>query len=148
MFEQLSASFKRIVGALGGRATISERNIQEAVESIKRALLDADVHVRVVRRFVNQTIQHAQGQTVLASVSPAQQFIKIVHERLTAFLGEHTRSLHLKGPDTQSIILLLGLQGSGKTTSAAKLAAYLKDAGRSPLLAACDHVREIGRAHV
>lgn len=148
MFEQLSASFKRIVGALGGRATISERNIQEAVESIKRALLDADVHVRVVRRFVNQTIQHAQGQTVLASVSPAQQFIKIVHERLTAFLGEHTRSLHLKGPDTQSIILLLGLQGSGKTTSAAKLAAYLKDAGRSPLLAACDHVRAAASAQL
>ena len=105
------------------------------------ALLEADVNLRVVRRFVNSTIQEAKGEKVLRSVDPGQQFIKIVHDKIVALLGDSKTDLHLKGPDTQSVILFLGLQGSGKTTSATKLAARLKKEGRNPVLAACDLVR-------
>ena len=105
------------------------------------ALLEADVNLRVVRRFVNSTIEEAKGEKVLRSVDPGQQFIKIVHDKIVALLGDAKTDLHLKGPDTQSVILFLGLQGSGKTTSATKLAARLKKEGRKPVLAACDLVR-------
>ena len=120
---------------------ISEKNIEEAVDKIKMALLEADVNLRVVRRFVNSTIEEAKGEKVLRSVDPGQQFIKIVHDKIVALLGDSKTDLHLKGPDTQSVILFLGLQGSGKTTSATKLAARLKKEGRNPVLAACDLVR-------
>ena len=99
------------------------------------------MNLRVVRRFINATIEEAKGETVLKSVNPGQQFIKIVHDKILSFLGDEKKNLQLKGPDTQSVILFLGLQGSGKTTSAAKLAARLKKEGRKPLLVACDLVR-------
>ncbi|HPM06788.1 MAG TPA: signal recognition particle protein, partial [Treponemataceae bacterium] len=105
------------------------------------ALLEADVNLRVIRRFVNSTIDEAKGEKVLRSVNPGEQFIKIVHDKIVSLLGDSKQDLQLKGPDTQSIILFLGLQGSGKTTSAAKLALRLKNEGRKPLLVACDLVR-------
>jgi len=105
------------------------------------ALLEADVNLRVVRRFVNSTVEEAKGEKVLRSVDPGQQFVKIVHDKLVSFLGGDGEGLKLKGPDTLSTVLILGLQGSGKTTSAAKLALRLKKEGRKPLLAACDLVR-------
>lgn len=141
MLEKITNTFSGIVRKISGKATITEKNIEEAVEEIKIALLEADVNLRVVRRFINATIEEAKGETVLKSVNPGQQFIKIVHDKILSFLGDEKKSLQLKGPDTQSVILFLGLQGSGKTTSAAKLAARLKKEGRQPLLVACDLVR-------
>jgi signal recognition particle subunit SRP54 len=141
MLERLSDKLSQVARQLSGRASISEKNVQDAVEEIKVALLEADVHVRVVRRFVNRTLEDASGEAVLKSVSPGQQFIKIVHDRLVQFLGDDRQELELKGPDTQSVILLLGLQGSGKTTTAAKLAKRLSSEGRRPLLVAADLVR-------
>lgn len=141
MLEKITNTFSGIVRKISGKATITEKNIEEAVEEIKIALLEADVNLRVVRRFINATIEEAKGETVLKSVNPGQQFIKIVHDKIISFLGDEKKSLQLKGPDTQSVILFLGLQGSGKTTSAAKLAARLKKEGRKPLLVACDLVR-------
>ena len=141
MLEKITNTFSGIVRKISGKATITEKNIEEAVEEIKIALLEADVNLRVVRRFINSTIEEAKGETVLKSVNPGQQFIKIVHDKILSFLGDEKKSLQLKGPDAQSVILFLGLQGSGKTTSAAKLAARLKKEGRKPLLVACDLVR-------
>jgi signal recognition particle subunit SRP54 len=141
MLEKISEKFSDIIRALGGKASISEKNVEEAVEQIKLALLEADVNLRVVRRFVNATLEEAKGEKVLRAVSPGQQFIKIVHDRMVGLLGDARQDLQLRGPDTQSVILLLGLQGSGKTTTAAKLAFMLKNKGRKVLLAACDLVR-------
>ena len=141
MFDKLTQKVSDALRVLSGKATITEKNIDDAVEAIKMALLEADVNLRVVRRFINATIEEAKGEKVLRSVDPGQQFIKIVHDKLVSFLGDAKQDLHLKGPDTLSVILMLGLQGSGKTTSSAKLALRLKKEGRKPLLVACDLVR-------
>lgn len=141
MLEKVTNTFSDIVRKISGKSSITEKNIEDAVEEIKMALLEADVNLRVVRRFVNATIEEAKGEKVLRAVDPGQQFIKIVHDRMVSLLGDSKQDLHLKGPDTQTVILFLGLQGSGKTTSAAKLALKLSKQGRKPLLVACDHVR-------
>ncbi len=141
MLERLSDKLSQIARQLSGRGSITEKNVQDALEEIKLALLEADVHVRVVRRFINRTLEDATGEAVLKSVSPGQQFVKVVYDRLVQFLGDERADLELKGPDTQSVILLLGLQGSGKTTTAAKLAKRLAKEGRRPLLVAADLVR-------
>jgi len=149
MFDKLTEKISDAFRFVAGKSTITEKNIDDAVEAIKMALLEADVNLRVVRRFVNSTIEEAKGEKVLRSVDPGQQFIKIVHDKLVSFLGETAKGpdgrsaqeLKLKGPDTVSVVLMLGLQGSGKTTSSAKLALRLKKEGRKPLLAACDLIR-------
>jgi signal recognition particle subunit SRP54 len=138
MLERLSNKLTDVVRQIAGKAHISERNVQDAISEIKVALLEADVNLRVVRRFVNRTSEEALGEKVLRSVSPGQQFVKIVHDKLVELLGDSRQELKLKGTDTQSVILLLGLQGSGKTTTAAKLAALLKKNNRRPLLVAAD----------
>ena len=141
MLEKITGTFSSIVRTLSGKSSISEKNIEETVEQIKMALLEADVNLRVVRRFVNSTIEEAKGEKVLKAVNPGQQFVKIIYDKLASLLGDKKTDLSLKGPDTQSVILLLGLQGSGKTTAAHKLAFRLKNEGRKPLLVACDLVR-------
>lgn len=142
MLEKITGTFNSIVRTISGKSTITEKNIEDTVEQIKMALLEADVNLRVVRRFVNSTIEEAKGEKVLKSVDPGQQFVKIIYDKIVAMLGgEEERSLKLKGPDTTSVILMLGLQGAGKTTAAHKLAARLKKQGRNPVLAACDLVR-------
>ena len=141
MLERISDKLSDIVRQVSGKAHISEKNIQDAISEIKLALLEADVSLRVVRRFVNRTTEEALREKVLRSVDPGQQFVKIVHDKLVQLLGDSRQELKLKGPDTRSVILLLGLQGSGKTTTAAKLAVHLKKAGRKPLLVAADLVR-------
>ena len=141
MLEKITNTFSSIVRTLTGKSKITEKNIEETVEQIKMALLEADVNLRVVRRFVNSTIEEAKGEKVLKAVDPGQQFVKIIYDKIVAMLGDKKTDLALKGPDTQSVVLLLGLQGAGKTTAAHKLAARLKKDGRRPLLAACDLVR-------
>lgn len=141
MLEKITEKFSNVFRSLAGKSKITEKNIEDAVEEIKMALLDADVNLRVVRRFINSTIEEALGEKVLKAVDPGQQFIKIVYDKMTAFLGDEKKELALRGPDVQSIVLFLGLQGSGKTTTAAKLANKLKKEGRNPLLVACDIVR-------
>jgi len=144
MFEKLTGKINDAFRFVTGKASITEKNIEDAVEQIKIALLEADVNLRVVRRFINSTIEEAKGEKVLRAVDPGQQFVKIVHDKLVSFLGDAdpaSRALKLRGPDVISTILMLGLQGSGKTTSAAKLALRLKKEGRKVLLIACDLVR-------
>ena len=141
MLEKITGTFSGILRKISGKSTITEKNIEEAVDEIKMALLEADVNLRVVRRFVNSTIEEAKGEKVLKSVNPGQQFTKILYDKMVSMLGDSKQDLHLKGPDTQSVILMLGLQGAGKTTAAHKLAARLAKDGRKPLRAACDLVR-------
>ncbi len=141
MLEKITNTFSNIVRTISGKSTITEKNIEETVEQIKMALLEADVNLRVVRRFVNATIEEAKGEKVLRAVDPGQQFVKIIYDRIVKMLGDEKADLQLKGPDTQSVILLLGLQGAGKTTAAHKLAARLVKEGRKPVMVACDLVR-------
>ncbi len=141
MLDSISNRITAIIKRVSGKAVISEKNIGEIVDEIKIALLEADVNLRVVRRFVNSTIEKAKGITVVKSVSPGEQFVKILHDRMVYLFGTENQDLSLKGPDTRSVILFLGLQGSGKTTTAAKIALKLKKNGRKPLLVAADTVR-------
>ena len=141
MLEKITGTFSGIIKTLSGKSKITEKNIEETVEQIKMALLEADVNLRVVRRFVNSTVEEAKGEKVLKSVDPGQQFVKIIYDKISSMLGDKKTDLALKGPDTQSVILFLGLQGAGKTTAAHKLAARLKKEGRKPLMVACDLVR-------
>ncbi|MBR6192778.1 MAG: signal recognition particle protein [Treponema sp.] len=141
MLEKITGTFSGIMKTLSGKSKITEKNIEETVEEIKMALLEADVNLRVVRRFVNSTVEEAKGEKVLKAVDPGQQFVKIIYDKIVKMLGDEKKDLGLKGPDTQSVVLLLGLQGAGKTTAAHKLAAKLKKEGRRPLLVACDLVR-------
>lgn len=142
MFDSISSKFSSIMKSLSGKGKISEKNIRDAVEEIKEALLDADVNLRVVRRFINSTMEEALGEKVLNSVDPGQQFTKIVYDKMVALLGDpSSEGLNLKGKDTTSIILMMGLQGSGKTTASHKLAYMLKKQGRNVMLVAADLVR-------
>ncbi len=138
MLDRIAYKFTEIVKTISGQGKITEKNIQDTVNEIKIALLEADVNVRVVRRFVNRTIQEASGENVLLAVNPGQQFIKIIYDRMVGLLGDEKQDLLLKGPDTQSVILFMGLQGSGKTTTIAKIAGRLKREGRVPLMVAAD----------
>ena len=142
MFDSISEKFSNIVRSFSGKSKITQKNIEDAVEEIKIALLEADVNIRVVRRFINKTIEEATGEKVLKSVDPGQQFVKIVYDRMVNLLGDvEAQKINLKGPDTTTVILMMGLQGSGKTTTSAKLANRLKKEGRRPLLVAADLVR-------
>ncbi|MCL2266548.1 MAG: signal recognition particle receptor subunit alpha, partial [Treponema sp.] len=101
MFEKLTGKITDALRFVSGKSSITEKNIEDAVEAIKMALLDADVNLRVVRRFVNSTIEEAKGEKVLRSVDPGQQFVKIVHDKLVSFLGDAdpaSRALKLRGP--------------------------------------------------
>lgn len=141
MFDGLTSKLGDVIRQVSGKAHVTEKNIQDAVREIKVALLEADVNLRVVRRFVNRTTEEALGARVLRDVAPGQQFVQIVLQRMTALLGGERAGLALKGPDTLTTILLVGLQGSGKTTTTAKLAHHLTGQGRKPLLIAADRVR-------
>jgi len=141
MLDRITEKFSDIFRQVSGKSVITEKNIEDTVNEIKIALLEADVNLRVVRRFVNRTIEDAKGEKVMKAVNPGQQFTKIVHDRIVQLLGDERQELALKGPDTLSSVLLMGLQGSGKTTTAAKLALRLRKEGRKPLLVAADLVR-------
>jgi signal recognition particle subunit SRP54 len=140
MFEELSNRFDAIFKKIRGRGKLSEENISEAVREVKRALLEADVNYRVVKKFTGAVQEKAMGAAVLDSITPGQQFVKLVYDELTALMGGTARQLRFHTNRT-NIIVLAGLQGSGKTTACAKLGLYYRKQGHRPLLAACDTYR-------
>src|SRR3990167_1438477 len=123
MFDQLTDKMSQMVGKLRGQGKITEKNIEDALRDVRLALLEADVHFRVVKEFIDTVKSQALGSKVLESVTPAQQFVKIVHETLITTMGENQAALALTGPSPIPI-MMVGLQGSGKTTTSAKLAQY------------------------
>ncbi|HOV13483.1 MAG TPA: signal recognition particle protein [Spirochaetota bacterium] len=142
MLDGISKSFTDVFKSLSGNAKITENNIKKAIADIRVALLEADVNIAIVRTFINTVTEEALGEKVLRSVSPRDQFIKIVHDRLVELLGATNQDLKLKPKETLTVIMLAGLQGSGKTTTAGKLAKLLKTTEqRNVLLAACDVYR-------
>jgi signal recognition particle subunit SRP54 len=137
VFDALSSRLQTALGDLGKRGTLDEEAISRAMREIRLALLEADVNFEVVKQFVAQVRERALGQEVLKSLTPGQQVVKIVHEELTSLMGAGSSKLAFTGrPPT--VILLSGLQGSGKTTAAAKLALLLRKEGRKPGLVAAD----------
>ena len=136
MFEDLTQKLDGIWKSLRGQTRLTEENVGESLREIRRALLEADVHFEVARDFVERIRVRALGQEVLGSLQPGQQVVKIVHDELVSLLGVAAADLDLRGQP--ACVLLCGLQGSGKTTFAAKLAQHLKRRGRSPLLVAAD----------
>jgi len=134
--EKLSAAFKK----LRGKGRLSEADIKEAMREVRLALLEADVSYKVVKDFVKKVSDRAEGQDVLESLTPAQMVIKIVNEELTALMGTENVKLNISS-QSPSVIMLVGLQGAGKTTNGAKLAGLMKKSGKRPLLAACDVYR-------
>ena len=140
MFERLTERFESIFKTLKGQGRISERNVEETLREIRRSLLEADVNFQVAKIFVRRVKERAVGQEVLQSLTPGQQLIKIVHDELIALLGGDNQPLKMADrPPT--VIMLVGLQGCGKTTAAAKLARRFKDQGRMPQLVAADVYR-------
>jgi signal recognition particle subunit SRP54 len=136
MFDALSDRLRKTLGALTGHGRVSAADVDAAMREVRLALLEADVNFKVVKDFVGRVRERATGAEILESLSAGQQVVKIVNEELVALLSAGDRSLHLTGNPT--VILLVGLQGSGKTTTAAKLARYLHKQGRRPLLVAAD----------
>lgn len=139
MFDSLSDRLQDIIRKTSQTGALSEDNMQEALREIRRALLEADVNLRVVKAFISNIKDKAEGEEVLKGVNPSQQLVKIVHDELVDLLGKEVSPLNLDGHP--NMIMMLGLQGSGKTTSSAKLAVKLKKEGRNPLLVACDVYR-------
>lgn len=149
MFENLTEKFERAFKVLKGQGQISEINVAETLKEVRRALLDADVNFNTARDFTNTVKEKALGRDVLTSVSPGQLMVKITHEELVKLMGEEETEINYQG--NPGIILMSGLQGSGKTTFSGKLANYLKTKkGRNPLLVACDVYRPaaIDQLHV
>ena len=140
MLDSLSTRLQTIFDKLGGRGRLSEDNIQEALREVRVALLEADVNFKVVRAFIDRVKEKAVGQDVLTSLTPAQQVVKVVHTELVELLGGSGHRL-ATAPHPPTVIMLMGLQGSGKTTTAAKLARLYTKQGQHPLLAAADTQR-------
>ena len=152
MFENLSDKLDAAFRKLKGHGKLSEKNIEDGLKEVRMALLEADVHYRVTKRFISEVKERALGQEVLASLTPAQQVIKIVNEELTELMGSQNEDLNLSGPSPVPI-MLVGLQGSGKTTTAGKLSVFLRKKGRKPFLvpadvyrpAAIDQLKKLGQ---
>jgi len=139
MFENLSSKLEKAFKTLKGQGTISEINVAETVKEIRRALVDADVNYKIAKDFTNKVKDEALGQNVLTSVSPGQLMTKIVNDELTNLLGGETADIDISG--SPAVVLIAGLQGSGKTTFSGKFSKYIKSKGRNPLLVAGDVYR-------
>ncbi|MBI3751044.1 MAG: signal recognition particle protein [Chloroflexi bacterium] len=139
MFDQLSERLRRTLAGLTGRGRVSEADVDAAMREVRLALLEADVNFRVVKDFVARVREQAVGADVLAGLNAGQQVVKIVHDELVGLLSAGDRTFHLQG--NPAVISLVGLQGSGKTTTAAKLARHVVRQGRRPILVAADPYR-------
>ena len=139
MFENLSERLERSFKILKGEGKITEINISETLKEVRRALLDADVSYKVAKEFCDNVKKKALGQNVLTAVKPQQMMVKIVHDELVEFMGSEESDINLKG--SPAVVLVAGLNGSGKTTFSAKLGLWLKKKGKKVLLAACDTFR-------
>src|SRR5438105_2404678 len=137
MFDALTDSLSGVFRNLSGRGKISEENIRESMREVRTALLDADVNLKVVNDFTDHVIQKALGQEVIKSLQPGQLMIKIVYDELVNLMGPVDTQIYYVQPGP-TIIMMCGLQGSGKTTTCGKLAMYLTSKGHQPLLAAVD----------
>ncbi|MDD5448564.1 MAG: signal recognition particle receptor subunit alpha, partial [Actinomycetota bacterium] len=140
MFESLGDRLAEIFSKLKGHGKITEKDVEAAMREIRIALLDADVNYKVVKMFVERVRSRAVGEEVIKSVTPAQQVIKIVDEEMIDILGGGNQALNFSS-SPPSNLMLVGLQGSGKTTAAAKLALFLQKQGRNPMLVAADIYR-------
>ncbi len=139
-FEGLSSRLQEITRKIRGKARITESDLKEMLREVKLALLEADVNYKIVKEFISTIQEKALGQDVLKSLTPGQQVVKIVKDELVELLGGQTSQINFT-PNPPTIIMLVGLQGSGKTTTAGKLANLLRKQGKKPLLVACDVYR-------
>lgn len=139
MFESLSSKLEKAFKTLKGQGKITEINVAETVKEIRKALIDADVNYKIAKQFTDTVKEKAMGENVITSISPGQLLTKIVNDELTQLLGGKTEDINLQG--SPAVILMAGLQGSGKTTHSAKLANYIKKKGRTVMMAACDVYR-------
>jgi signal recognition particle subunit SRP54 len=140
MFENLSDKLALVFKKLKGHGKLSENNIEEGLKEVRMALLEADVHYRVVKKFIAEIKERALGQEVMSSLTPGQQVIKIVNDELTRLMGSSHEALNISGSKPVSI-MLVGLQGSGKTTTCGKIAVFLREKGRKPYLVPADVYR-------
>ncbi|MGI6622602.1 MAG: signal recognition particle protein [Clostridiaceae bacterium] len=140
VFEGLSEKLQNLMKKMRGYARVTEKDVKEMMREVKLALLEADVNFKVVKDFINTLTERAVGQTVLESLTPGQQVVKIVHEELIRLMGSVPSKLTYS-PAPPTVYMMAGLQGSGKTTTAGKLANYLRKEGKRPLLVACDVYR-------
>src|SRR5689334_14848843 len=144
MFENLSEKLQRAFKNLRGQGKLTEENIGEALRELRLALLEADVNVKVVKQFIEQVKAKALGTEVMTALSPAEQVVKIVRDELIEILGKDTAKLKFAS-QPPSVVLMAGLQGSGKTTTSGKLAAWLKKGGHRPMLVSVDVYRPAAR---
>ena len=140
-FESLADKLQNVFKNLRGKGRLSEADVKAALKEVKMALLEADVSFKVVKQFISSVQERAIGQDVLESLTPGQMVIKIVNEELVKLMGSETTEIALKPQNEITVIMMIGLQGAGKTTTTAKLAGKFKAKGRKPLLAACDVYR-------
>ncbi len=140
-FESLSDKLQNVFKALRGKGRLSEADVKAALKEVRMALLEADVSFKVVKQFIGSVQERAVGEEVLGSLQPGQMVIKIVNEELVRLMGSDTTEIALKPSNEITVIMMAGLQGAGKTTTAAKIAGKLKAKGRRPLLVACDVYR-------
>src|SRR5258706_7928939 len=144
MFENLQEKLQRAFKSLRGQAKLSEENIAEAMRELRLALLEADVHFKVVKQFIGQVQAKAVGQAVLTALSAGKQVIKIVRDELVEILGKDTARVKFAS-QPPTVVLMAGLQGSGKTTTSGKLAHWFKNGGHRPLLVSVDVYRPAAR---
>ncbi len=144
MFENLSEKLQRVFKTLRGEGKLSAENMESALREIRMALLEADVHFRVVKEFIGNIREKAMGQEVLTALSPSQQVVKIVRDELVRILGSHQAKLRFAN-EPPTVMLVVGLQGSGKTTSTGKLARWLSKNGHGPLMVSVDVYRPAAR---
>ena len=140
-FESLADKLQNVFKNLKGKGRLTEADVKAALKEVKMALLEADVSFKVVKQFVNSVQERAVGQDVLTSLTPGQMVIKIVNEELVKLMGSETTEIALKPQNEITVVMMIGLQGAGKTTTTAKLAGKFKAKGRKPLLVACDVYR-------
>ena len=153
-FESLTDKLQNVFKNLRGKGRLTELDVKAALREVKMALLEADVNFKVVKQFIKSVEERAVGADVLNGLNPGQMVIKIVNEEMTALMGSEVTELELQPGQAKTVIMMCGLQGSGKTTTAAKIANHLSKRGKKSLLVACDVYRpaayeqQIGRAHV